>query len=203
MYGRGSKGSSDVIKRGSAFRPSGPEKYELFPSNHIVAPPLPLSERDEALVNTQRVLVNHMLLTASNTRVHLGSSEFHSAALSGEPRPELWKRLATEVGACYYPQELMTDSRSVLFGVPKKSSSNSAKVAKSLAALESSEQKGAPEGEATGEQSPKSNEEEVESSDESIGGDDYNVRMDFEDEGARDDYDDGGDDGGGDYGGEF
>lgn len=45
---------------------------------------------------------------------------------------------------------------------------------------------------------------ESDESDDSIGGDDYNVARDFEDEGARDDYgDEGGDDGGGDYGGEI
>lgn len=199
MYSKTGKGSLDIVKRGSAFRSSGPEKVELFPESHEVAAPMELSDREQEWVNSQRLLVNHMLSTTCNTRVHLGSSELHSAALSGEPRPEMWKRFAAEIGACYYPSELMTDSRSVLFGVQKKSASSSAKMAKSLEALESSEQKAPEEG--GGDQSPKSGgEEDVESSDESIGGEDYNVRMDFEDEGARDDYDDG--DGGGDYGGE-
>jgi hypothetical protein len=199
--GRG-KGSSDVIKRGSAIRPTGPEKFELFPSSHEVAEPLPLLPEEESLVNTQRLLVNHML--ASQARVHLGVAETHMKVLNGADGDagELWRRLATDVGAAYYPQELMTDSKSVLFGIPKKSSNSAVKVAKSLIALESSEQKN-PDVEG-GEQSPKSNPEELESSsDESVAGDDYNVRLDFEDEGARDDYDDGMDDGGGDYGGEF
>jgi len=186
-----------VIKRGSAFRPSGPEKVEAFPPSHVVTPPLPLTEREEALVNAQRLLVNHMLSAASGTRVHFGASK-----LNGDVETELWKKLAAEVGACYYPAELMTDSRSVMLGIPKKSSSNAGKLAKSLAALESSEQK-APDGEQPGDQSPKSGEEDADSSDESLGADDYNVQMDFEDEGARDDYDDGDDGGGGDYGGEF
>lgn len=193
-----SKGSSDMIRRGSAFRPSGPEKVEAFPESHPVAPPMPLTEREEALVNAQRLLVNHMLSATSNTRVHFTSNKFN-----GDAEIELWKKLAAEVGACYYPAELMTDSRSVMLGIPKKSTSNSAKLAKSLAALESSEQKG-DTGEPTGDQSPKSGEEEAESSDESLGADDYNLQMDFEDEGARDAYDDGDDGGGGgDYGGEF
>lgn len=199
--GRG-KGSSDVIRRGSAFRPSANDTYEPFPLTHEVASAMPLSEKEEALVNTQRLLVNHLLNPGDDilTRVHLGAAETHIAALSGEgKKPELWKRLAAEVGAQYYPAELMTDSRSVLLGIQKKQSST-VKSAKSLAALESSESK---ESEAeAGDQSPKSVVEESES-DESLGGEDYNVRQDFEDEGARDDYDEGGDDGGGDYGGEF
>jgi hypothetical protein len=196
MFGR-AKGSSEVVKRGSAFRPAGPEKIELFPSSHTVYPPLPLTERDEALVNGQRVLVNHMLSSETNTRVHFAKSQ-----IGPDEEACLWKRLASEVGLCYYPAELMTDSKSTLFGVSKKSSKTQIKLSKSLAELESSEQKAPEEGADGGEQSPKSAEEESESGDESLGGDDYKVHMDFEDEGARDDYDDG-DDGGGDYGGEF
>jgi hypothetical protein len=199
--GRG-KGSSDVIKRGSAFRPAGPDKFELYPSAHEVAVPLELGPGEETLVNIQRLLVNHML--GSHMRVHLGVAESHMKNLNGPEAagpPEVWKRLAAEIGASYYPADLMTDSRSTLFGgVSKKSSSSAVKSAKSLAALESSEQK-APDG-GEGEQSPKSQEDEdVSSSGDSIGGEDYNVRLDFEDEGARDDYED--DEGAGDYGGEF
>jgi hypothetical protein len=202
--GRG-KGSSDVIKRGAAFRPTTAETYEPFPDSHIVNPPLELTPNDGELVNIQRLLVNHLLNPGDDglMRVHLGASESHILALAdgGANRRELWKRLAEEVGACYYPSELMTDSRSAMMGTAKKASSNSAKVAKSLAALENSEGKG--ETEVDGDQSPKSVAEESES-DESLGGEDYNVRFDYEDEGARDDYDDGDDGGGGgDYGGEF
>lgn len=198
-----SKGSSDVIRRGSAFRPAVPESYDPFPESHTVNPPLPLSAADEELVNVQRLLVNHLLNPGDEAlmRVHMGAAESLLLALSEEgKKTELWKRLASDVGACYYPSELMTDSRSILMGIAKKSSASSAaKLSKSLAALENSEGKG--EGE-PGEQSPKSVAGESES-DESIGGEDYNVRFDYEDEGARDDYDDGDDGGGGDYGGEF
>ena len=152
------------------------------------------------MVNTQRLLVNHLLNPGEETlmRVHLGTAESHLAALSGDgAKVELWKRLAAQVGASYYPSELMTDSKSALMGIAKKPAPAAVKSAKSLAALESSEGKGP---EADGEQSPKTAEEESDS-DESIGGDDYNAGRDYEDEGARDDYDEGGDEG--DYGGEF
>lgn len=197
--GRG-KGSSDIIKRGSAFRPAVSDSYEPFPESHPVLECGPVDASTELLINGQRLLVNHLLNPGEETlmRVHLGEvQELFS-------KKSLWKQLASEIGAEFYPSELMTDSKSVLFGIASKKSSPkksaSTKASSALAALESSENKGPDE-----EQSPRSEVAESEESDDSIGGDDYNVGRDFEDEGARDDYgDEGGDDGGGgDYGGEI
>ena len=185
--GRG-KGSSDVIRRGQAFRTVANLSYEPFPSSYSVDPPLPVSAKDALLINSQRLLVNHLLSSDVGFRIPLGGLK---------PEGEsLWKRLAEEFGDAYYPIELLTDSRSTMLGIAKKQKIPG-KTSKSLAELENSEKK------IEGETSPKSREDEAvlsESSDESV--DDYNVRMDVEDEGARDDFDDNGDDGG-DYGGEF
>ena len=193
--GRG-KGSSDMIKRGSAFRPSVSESYELFPESHPVLECADqLDVETESLVNAQRILVNHLLNSGDEIqmRVHLGETR--------DSKLELWKQLARDIGAEYYPAELMTDSKHVMFGTVKKSTSSPKKPSAkaSLSALESSENNGEED-----EKSPRSQVAESSDSDDSLGGQDYNLGLDFEDEGARDDYDDGGgDEGGGDYGGEI
>ena len=181
--GRG-KGSSDLIRRGQAFRTLANESYDPFPESYTVVPPQQLSSLDETLINTQRLIVNHLLFPGNDIpfRVPLTGSD-----------GSLWKRLSSEIGGAYYPRELLTDSKHVALGVPKR-----AKIlpTKTLAELENSENKNEEEA------SPKSVEDDQQSEASSVGADDYNVGQDFEDEGARDDYDDGGD-GGGDYGGEF
>lgn len=196
------KGSSDVIKRGSAFRPAvSSDSYDPFPDSHPVLECEPLDSKTEALINAQRLLVNHLLNPGEETlmRVHL-STTTAAGQDSSFSKQELWKQLAKDIGPEFYPAELMTDSRSVLFGVQHKKKSSPKKNPKtSLAALESSENKGGEEET----HSPRSQVEESQDSDDSVGGDDYNIGLDFEDEGARDDYDEGGDEGGGDYGGEI
>jgi hypothetical protein len=171
-------------------------------STHTVQESIELSEKDLKLVNCQRLLVNYLLNPTDSVylRVPLGTAESHLNLLTNDngskPIP-MWKNLASEIGPEYYPPELMTDSRSVLLGTSKPDSKKTLKKIASLAALESSEQKG------DGEGSPKSGDEPAdESDDDSVGADDYNIQMDFEDEGAGDDYDED-DGGGGDYGGEF
>ena len=206
--GRG-KGSSDLIRRGSAFRAPVSSTFDPFeiPLERLGEPIKLTDETDQSLLNYQRVLVNHLLSPGDDIymRVPLGAAEGTLSLLNdgtgSKPLP-LWKRLSLEVGSEFYPAELMTDSRSVMLGISSRKKTDGSKKKVSLAALEQSEQTG---GDGEGGESPKSNAEnpEDEEDDDSIGADDYLVHMDYEDEGARDDDYADEDGGGGDYGGEF
>jgi hypothetical protein len=177
-----------VIRRGAAYRNSI-DSFELFPPSYKIPTTREISETDERLVNNQRLIVNDLL--AGELRENLVNPSIQTT----EP-DSLWRSLSREVGEAYFPKELMTDSRAVALGHQphRPTTAAAARIPKSLDALESSEQKG----EEAEPGSPKSQAgEEEPSDDDSMGGADYNLQMDFEDEGARDDYDDGGDDGGG------
>jgi hypothetical protein len=204
--GRG-KGSSDMIRRGSAFRAPVSSSFDPFevPLERL-GETLKLEDEDQVLLNSQRVLVNNLLSPGDDMymRVPLGAMEgtLLTDGTGAKPLP-LWKRLSSEIGWEFYPAELMTDSRSVMLGIASKKKAESGKKKVSLAALEQSEQTG-DNGE--GGESPKSNADnaaEEEEDDDSVGADDYMVHMDYEDEGARDDDYADEEVGGGDYGGEF
>ena len=178
------KGSSDLIRRGQAFRTVAHDAYETFPAKYLDKVEPPGEAVSTVLVNNQRELVNHLLYPEGEIsfRVHLTPYALGAASL--------WKRLVEEIGESYYPPELLSDSRSA------KRQKIFVPVKKSLAELENQDKEG--------EEEDKEEDPEVGAqSDSSVGADDYNVRLDFEDEGARDDNDDGDNGGGDDYGGEF
>jgi hypothetical protein len=195
-----------MIRRGSAFRAPVSSSFDPFETPlENLGETIPLTEEDRELLNSQRLLVNYLLSPGDDMymRVPLGAAEGTLSLLTdgtgSKPLP-LWKRLSCEIGAEFYPAELMTDSRSVMLGLASRKKTDVAKKRVSLTALEQSEQTG--EGD---DESPKSNAENIEEEqdDDSIGADDYLVHMDYEDEGARDDAYADEDGGGGDYGGEF
>ena len=206
--GRG-KGSSDLIRRGAAFRAPVSSSYDPFetPLEKLGDRIDDFSENDQNLLNSQRVLVNYLLSPGDDMymRVPLSSGTMSLLNEVSEVSSSLWKRISSEIGSEFYPTELMTESRSTMLGIvsKKKGEMERKKGNLSLAALEQSEQTGGDnEG---GEGSPKSQADiaEEEEDDDSIGAEDYLVHMDYEDEGAKDDDYAEEDMGGGDYGGEF
>lgn len=100
------------------------------------------------------------------------------------------KRLASEIGAEYFPKDLLSDSLAAL-GVKKKASPRKDALKASLKNLEEAEKKQGPQ------EDPEAAEQTDVSEDESVGAADYEIAGDFEDG----DGDIDGDGDGADYGG--
>ncbi len=145
-------------------------------------PPTAFTAQDEALVNNQRLLVNFWVTPGPQSyRVHLNSDTASSALL--KTSGSLRKRLIKEVGAEYFPKELLADSLAAL-GVKKKASPRKDALKASLKSLEEAEKK------QVGPQAAEDAEDEEasdQSEDESVGAADYEVGAGFDDDAEGDD----------------
>jgi len=151
------------------------DDYSVYPKSFEIPATPTFTSDDEVLVNNQRLLVNFWVLPGpSSYRVYLNSDTASSSARKARGSEGIRKRLIDEVGAEYFPPDLLSDSLAAL-GVKKKVSPRKDALKVSLRSLEDAEEKQGPQEEA---EAPEASDA---SEDESIGAADYEAGGDFDD----------------------